>query len=194
MWRDMKAALWFTAALTLITGCLYPVAVTGLAQALFPRRANGSLVLRDGRVVGSDLIGQSFSGAEYFWSRPSGTTPPYNGGASSGSNLGPTNPALAERVAEAVKALRAAHGNGAIPVDLATASASGLDPDISPAAALYQVDRVARVRGLSREIVEELVRRSVEPRSFGLLGEPRVNVLRLNLALDDRTGPARHPR
>ena len=192
--RDIKAAFLITLAFTVLTGLVYPLAATGFAQALFPRKANGSLIERGGKVVGSELIGQPFTGARYFWSRPSATTPAYNGGASTGSNLGPTNPALAERVAATVKALREGHGDGPIPVDLATASGSGLDPDITPAAALYQAPRVARERGLAPRAVEDLVRRRIEPRQLGFLGEPRVNVLRLNLALDELASGARAPR
>lgn len=173
--------------LTALTGLAYPLAVTGLAQLLFPHQANGSLISVGGRPVGSELIGQPFSDPRYFWGRPSATAPmPYNGSASSGSNLGPTNPALAEAVAARITALQAADpGNTTpVPVDLVTASASGLDPHISPAAAAYQVARVARARGLSATAVGELVAKATEGRQFGVLGEPRVNVLRLNLALD----------
>ena len=170
--------------LTVLTGVLYPLAVTGIGQAAFPDRANGSVLEVDGQVRGSELIGQPFSGARYFWGRPSATTPPYNASASSGSNLGPTNPALLTRIQTDVKRMRAAHGTGPVPVDLVTASASGLDPHISPAAAFYQVPRVAAARGLDPAAVRRLVEERVERRTFGLLGEPRVNVLRLNLALD----------
>jgi K+-transporting ATPase ATPase C chain len=174
-------------ALTLLTGIVYPFAVTGIAQALFPDAANGSLVTRKGRVVGSDLVGQAYSDPKWFWGRPSATTPPANASASSGSNLGPTNPALVEAVAERVKALREADPDNRepIPVDLVTASASGLDPHVSPAAARFQAGRVARARGLPLERVLALVERHVEGRTLGLLGEPRVNVLRLNLSLED---------
>lgn len=187
MFSHFKSAILFVLVMSVLTGLAYPLVVTGLAQVLFPRRANGSLIESSGKVVGSELIGQPFSGAGYFWSRPSATGPAYNGGASSGSNLGPTNPALHERVVATVAALRAAHGaTDALPVDLATASASGLDPHISPAAALYQVARVARERGLPEDAVRRLVSEHTEPRQLGFLGEPRVNVLRLNLALDER--------
>jgi potassium-transporting ATPase KdpC subunit len=175
------------AFLTVVTGIAYPLAVTGLAAALFPEAAGGSLV-RDGNGIrGSTLVGQPFSGERYFWSRPSATSPmPYNAGSSSGSNQGPTNPALAEAVAARVKALLEAGHDAAkpVPVDLVTASASGLDPHISPAAAEYQVARVARARGLAEETVRALVARQTEGRTFGILGEPRVNVLVLNLELD----------
>jgi K+-transporting ATPase ATPase C chain len=173
--------------LTLITGILYPLAVTGLAQLLFPNQANGSLIVRDGNVLGSELIGQSFDDPKYFWGRPSATPGfPNNAAASSGSNLGPSNMALADRVKDRIAALRSADpGNiQPIPVDLVTASASGLDPHISLAAALYQVPRVVRLRGLAESAVLDLVNRHTEGRQFGLFGEPRVNVLLLNLALD----------
>jgi len=172
---------------TIITGVLYPLAVTGLAQVIFPRQANGSLITRDGEILGSELIGQPFSGPAYFWGRLSMTSPfPYNAAASQGSNLGPSNPELVRLVQARIDALRAADpGNRApIPADLVTASASGLDPDISLAAALYQIPRVARSRGLSENQVRSLVERYTEGRQFGFLGEPRVNVLELNLALD----------
>jgi potassium-transporting ATPase KdpC subunit len=172
-----------------LTGVAYPLAVTAGAQLLFPDQANGSLLERDGRVVGSRLIGQPFDEARYFWGRPSATAPtPYQASASSGSNLGPTNPALLARVRERVAALRAAHPDRAaqpVPVDLVTASGSGLDPHISPAAALYQVHRVAAARQLTKERVRQLVLDHVEGRTLGILGEPRVNVLLLNVALED---------
>ncbi|MCD0416888.1 potassium-transporting ATPase subunit KdpC [Rubrivivax sp. JA1024] len=183
----LRPALVLFAALSLITGLAYPLAVTGVARLAFPWQAEGSLVEHDGRVVGSELIGQSFTDPGHFWSRPSATSPmPYNAANSAGSNLGPTNPALADAVRARVAALRAADpGNDApVPVDLVTASASGLDPDISRAAAEYQAARVARVRGLPEARVRELVARQVEEPSFGL-GEARVNVLKLNLALDE---------
>lgn len=173
---------------TLLTGVAYPAAVTGAAQLAFPHQAGGSLLRRSERVTGSALIGQSFEDARFFWGRPSATRPvPYNARASAGSNLGPTNPALIASVRARVAALRAAHPDRAdqpVPVDLVTASGSGLDPHISPAAALYQAGRVARARNLSEERVRAIVEAHVEGRSGGLLGEPRVNVLRLNLALD----------
>jgi K+-transporting ATPase ATPase C chain len=187
MKEQIRPALSMWLVLTLLTGVVYPLAVTGLAQLIFPHQANGSLIVRDGKVIGSELIGQHFDGPKYFWSRPSATSPfPYNAAASSGSNLGPTNPVLIEAVKIRVAGLRAADpGNeAAAPVDLVTASGSGLDPHISPAAALYQVKRVARARGLEENQVNELVVRFTDSRQFGFLGEPRVNVLKLNLALD----------
>lgn len=174
--------------LTLVTGVAYPMLVTALAAAVFPSTTTGSVIVRDGQPVGSSLLGQAFVAPGHFWSRPSGTGPqPYNGGASTGTNVGPTNPAFADAVAQRVEALRAADpGNAApIPVDLVTTSGSGLDPHISVAAAQYQVARVARVRHLDPVRVGELVAQYTEGRTLGLLGEPRVNVLELNLALDD---------
>ncbi len=173
--------------LSVITGLIYPLLVTGIGQALFPQQAAGSLIERDGKLVGSRLIGQPFTDPKYFWGRPSATSPyPYNAAASGGSNLGPLNPALKEAVESRVKALRIADpGNAApVPVDLVTASASGLDPHISPAAAEYQVTRVAQARGLAPEIVRNLVNQQTEDRQWEVFGEPRVNVLELNLALD----------
>jgi len=173
--------------LTVITGVVYPLVVTGLAQAVFPVQAAGSLIHEDGKTVGSRLIGQSFSDPKYFWSRPSATTPqPYNGLASNGSNLGPLNSALTDAIQARIAALHAADpGNSApVPVDLVTTSASGLDPEISVAAADYQAARVARVRGLQRQVVQRLIRAHTRGRLLGVLGDPRVNVLELNLALD----------
>ncbi|MDF0642785.1 MAG: potassium-transporting ATPase subunit KdpC [Nitrospira sp.] len=183
----IRPALTMLLILTVLTGLVYPLTVTGLAQLFYPHQADGSLIARDGRVIGSELIGQHFDKPEYFWSRPSATSPaPYNAAASSGSNLSPTNPVLIEAVKARIAALRASDpGNDApIPVDLVTASGSGLDPHISPAAALYQVKRVARVRGIEEQSVKALVIRHREERQFGLLGERRVNLLRLNMALD----------
>jgi len=182
-----KPALVLFVLLTLLTGVVYPLVVTVVAQTVFPSQANGSLVLRDGAIAGSSLIGQPFDDPKYFWSRPSATAPfAYNGAASSGSNLGPLNPALVDAVKARVDALRAADpGNRApIPADLVTASASGLDPHVSPAAARWQVGRVAGARGLDPATVEALVARNTEGRQWGFLGEERVNVLALNLALD----------
>jgi K+-transporting ATPase ATPase C chain len=184
---QLRPALVALALLTLVTGVAYPLLVTGIAQVVFPSQANGSLILREGKPVGSSLIGQPFDDPRYFWGRPSATTPfPYNAAASSGSNLGPINPALHAAARGRIDALRAADpGNRTpVPVDLVTASASGLDPDISPAAAFYQVPRVARTRGLDEARVQELVHTHIRRRQLGVLGEPRVNVLRLNLALD----------
>lgn len=188
MLKEIRPAVVSFLVLTLVTGIAYPLVVTGISQAVFPHQANGSVMVKDGKAVGSELIGQYFSDPKYFWGRPSATGPmPYNAAASSGSNLGPTNPALMDAVKGRIKALRDADpGNTApIPVDLVTASASGLDPHISPAAAEYQVQRVARTRGLRVEVVRNLVAKHTEGRQFGLLGEPRVNVLKLNLALDE---------
>jgi K+-transporting ATPase ATPase C chain len=187
MARLLRQAIVLLLLLTAITGLLYPLAVTGLAQLAFPHQAGGSLIQRDGKPVGSVLIGQQFTNPKYFWGRPSATTPQsYNGAASGGSNLGPSNPALTAAVKQRIATLRAADpGNDApVPVDLVTASGSGLDPDISPAAALYQLNRVARARGLPPAEVRVLVDRHAQGRQFGVLGEPRVNVLELNLALD----------
>ena len=189
-----RPALVLFALLGALTGLIYPMAVTGAANALFPSQAAGSLIVQGGNIVGSKLIGQNFSDPKHFWGRPSATAPqPYNASASGGSNLGPLNPALVDAVKARVEALRAADpGNTApVPVDLVTASASGLDPDISPAAARYQAARVARVRGVSVEQVNALVDHHTQAPLWGLLGEPRVNVLALNLALDDGSVPMR---
>lgn len=183
IWTSVRAV----AVLTLLTGVVYPVAMTGLAQVLFPKKANGSLIFREGRPVGSRLIGQSFDEPRYFWGRLSATGPTaYNGAASSGSNLGPANPALLKAVGDRVDALRSAdpESRGPVPVDLVTATASGLDPEISPAAANFQLRRVARARGIPEAAVERLIRENTRPRFLGLLGEPGVNVLALNDALD----------
>ncbi|GEP03605.1 K(+)-transporting ATPase subunit C [Methylobacterium oxalidis] len=196
MLSQLRPALVLLLALSAVTGLAYPLAMTGIAGAIFPARAAGSLVERDGRVVGSGLIGQSFAGAGYFHGRPSATTAPdpadasktvpapYNAANSMGSNLGPTSAALAERVRGDLDALRAENPGQPVPVDLVTASGSGLDPDISPEAALFQVPRVARARDLPEDRLRDLVAGQVQGRTLGLLGEPRVNVLALNLALD----------
>ena len=183
----LRPAMVMFTLLSALTGLVYPFVVTGIAHAVFPTQAAGSLVLRDGQSVGSALIGQNFSDPAHFWGRPSATAPmAYNAGSSGGSNLGPTNPALVAAVKQRIAALRGADpGNAAaVPVDLVTASGSGLDPHISVAAALYQVPRVARLRGLAPVRVQQLVEQHSEGRAWGLLGEPRVNVLQLNLALD----------
>ena len=185
--KQLKPALVLIIVFTVLTGLLYPLLVTGIAQVVFPGKANGSLLMKDGKAVGSELIGQPFSDPKYFWSRLSATGPfAYNAGASTGSNYGPLNPALFDAVKKRVQDLRAADPNNAqpIPVDLVTASGSGLDPHISVAAALYQIPRVARSRKVSEESLRVLVNQHTEGRQFGFLGEPRVNVLKLNLALD----------
>ena len=192
MSKLLRQSLSLLLVLTVVTGILYPLAATGLAQVLFPHQANGSLIVKDGKSVGSALIGQSFTDPKYFWGRPSATSPnAYNALSSTGSNLGPTNPALTDAVKQRIAALHAADpGNTApVPVDLVTASGSGLDPQISPAAAQYQVARVANARGLSTSQVQALVDEYTEGRQLGVLGEPRVNVLRLNLALDAPQAP-----
>jgi len=184
MKAQLRPALTLLALLTIITGVIYPLTVTGLAQVLFPHQANGSLIVIDGKAYGSELIGQQFDDPKYFWGRPS--VAGYNATASSGSNLGPMNPSLEEVVQTRIDALHAVDPNNPlpIPVDLVTASASGLDPHISVASALYQVHRVASARGWSEADVQSLVEQNTEGRQFGFLGEPRVNILLLNLALD----------
>lgn len=194
----LRPALVLFALLTLITGIFYPLAITGVAQLAFPHAANGSLVVRDGKPIGSELIGQYFDAPKYFQGRPSATSPmPYNAEASGGSNLGPTNPALLQAVRQRVAALRAANPDavGPVPGDLVMASASGLDPDISPRAAHWQAPRVARARGLPLARVNALIDAQVQGPTLGLFGEPRVDVLALNLALDDATrGVEDNPR
>lgn len=183
----VRPALVLFVALSVLTGLAYPLAVTGIGQALFPAQAAGSLLVRDGRPVGSSLIGQHFSDPKYLWGRPSATSPtPYNASGSGGSNLGPLNPALADAVEARIAALRSADpGNtGPVPIDLVTASGSGLDPHLSAAGAQYQAARIARVRQLPVQTVQQLIDSHTEGRLFGLLGEPRVNVLQFNLALD----------
>jgi K+-transporting ATPase ATPase C chain len=186
MWRHTRAAVVILAVMTCLTGILYPLVVTGIAQIVFPYRANGSLIEHNGKAIGSELIGQPFDDPRYFWGRLSATSPSYNGGASSGSNYGPMNPSLAEAAKARLDALHKADPQNAapVPVDLVTSSGSGLDPDISVAAALYQVPRVSGARGIDEAKVRDLVLRYVEDRQLGILGEKRVNVLRLNLSLD----------
>jgi K+-transporting ATPase ATPase C chain len=190
--HELRPAVVIFVALSIITGLVYPIAVTGVAAVAFPSAASGSLLEKDGKLIGSRLIGQPFDDAKYFWGRPSATGPyAYNAGASSGSNLGPLNEALETAVKDRVANLKNADPDQTAtpPIDLVTTSGSGLDPHISPAAALYQVSRVAKARNVTKERIEELVRQHIEPRTFGLLGEPRVNVLLLNLALDGMSAP-----
>jgi K+-transporting ATPase ATPase C chain len=185
--KQLRPAITMIVLCTVLTGVAYPLFITGIAQLVFPAKANGSLLLRGGNVIGSGLIGQRFSDPKYFWARPSATAPyAYNAGASAGSNYGPTNPALVDGVRKRIDDLKRAdpQNNEPIPVDLVTASGSGLDPHISIAAALYQLPRVARVRGLAEDRIRPLVDQCTEGRQLGFLGEPRVNVLKLNLALE----------
>lgn len=189
--RTLRPACVLLLGLSLLTGLAYPAAVTALAQTLFPHQAEGSLVAEQGKTAGSELIGQQFSGPGHFWGRPSATAPmPYNAAASGGSNLSPAGEALRKAVAERAALLRAAHADGPVPQELVTASGSGLDPHISPAAALYQAGRVARARGLEETAVRQLVARRTEGRSLGFLGEERVNVLLLNRDLDSHAANA----
>lgn len=186
MFSQLRAAVLVFLALTVLTGVAYPLAVTIVAQVVFPHQANGSLIERDGKLVGSVLIGQAFDDPRYFWGRPSATIPAYNAAASTGSNLGPTNPAQLDAVKGRVEAYPKAQPDDErpLPVELVTASGSGLDPHISPAAAEYQVERVAKARTLDPQAVRNLIAQHTEGRTFGVLGEPRVNVLELNLALN----------
>lgn len=187
VYQQLRPALILLLLFTVLTGLIYPAVITGIAKLIFPWQANGSLIIRQQQVVGSALIGQMFDQAKYFTGRPSATTPyPYNAMASGGSNLGPSNPTLLTTVKNRIAVLMKAypHTNEAIPIDLVTASGSGLDPDISPFAAYYQVERIAKARGLSPSVVTQLVHRMVQSRQLGILGESRVNVLQLNLALD----------
>ena len=184
MKKNLLISLWFTLVTTVIFGLLYPLAITGLARVLFPDRANGQLIERNGKVVGSRIIGQTFTGPGYFHSRPSNAGTGYDATSSSGSNLGPTNKNLIERVKGDVEKLQAENPGAPIPVDLVTSSGSGLDPDISPAAAEFQIPRVAQSRGMKQEDVRALVQKYTRGRDLGFLGEARVNVLELNLELD----------
>jgi len=196
MLRELRPAIVLLAVLTIITGFLYPLAIAGISQVLFPRQAQGSLIMHDSKVIGSELIGQSFTSAKYFHGRPSATTgtdpadpsktvsQPYNAVNSMGSNLGPTNKALIDRAKSDTDTLKAENSSMPVPIDLVTTSGSGLDPDISPDAAMFQVPRVAKARNLPEEDLRNLVEKHVDGRLFGILGEPRVNVLALNLDLD----------